>query len=170
MPDPNHLKRVAEWKADDILFCIARIPQTGRLLIGGSDFKVYEFDAAAEKPERIPFAGEGHRSYVTGLALIGETLVSGGYDGRLIWWNVTDREQIREIGIDEQGDGHRRVLVAEVAHGDGLLEPVADEASAHHQHGAVGDAGPRGFAQDEPPFEGFRGEHRQVFGRLPVQS
>ena len=92
MPDPKQLKRVAEWKSDDILFCIARVPETERLLIGSSDFKVYEFDAAAEKPERTPFEGEGHRSFVTGLALVGDTLVSGGYDGRLVWWNLAEHK------------------------------------------------------------------------------
>jgi len=102
MPDPKHLKRVAEWKSDDILFCIARIPETERLLIGSSDFKVYEFDAAAEKPERMLFDGEGHRSFVTGLALVGDTLVSGGYDGRLVWWNVPERKQVRDVAAHER--------------------------------------------------------------------
>ena len=121
MPDPNHLKRLAEWKADDIVFCIARIPAGERLLIGGSDFKVYEFDVAAEKPQRTPFEGEGHRSYVTGLALVGDTLVSGGYDGRLTWWNLDERKQVREVAAHEKWvrrviatpDGTRLVSVAD---------------------------------------------------------
>jgi WD40 repeat protein len=122
MRDPKLLKRVAEWKSDDIQFCIARVPQTGRLLIGSSDFRVYELDAAAEKPERTPFEGEGHRSYVTGLALSGETLVSGGYDGRLIWWNLDERKQVREVAA------HARWIRRVIATPDGTrLISVADD-------------------------------------------
>jgi len=91
MTDPKNLRRVAEWKSEDILFAVARVPATERLFVGSSDFGVHEFDLAAEQPQRVPFAGEAHTSYVTGLALAGETLVSGGYDGRLIWWNVAER-------------------------------------------------------------------------------
>ena len=38
-----------------------------------------------------------HDSYVTGLALAGSTLVSGGYDGRLIWWNVESHSRVRDV-------------------------------------------------------------------------
>lgn len=121
MPDPARLQRLAEWKSDDILFCVARVPDSERLLIGGSDFQVCEFDASAGKPERIPFEGAGHRSYVTGLALAGEMLVSGGYDGRLIWWNVAERKQLRDLAAHQKWirrvmatpDGTRIVSIAD---------------------------------------------------------
>ena len=47
-------------------------------------------------PRRSPSAKElgRHESYVTGLALAGgEALVSGGYDGRLIWWDTESRSR-----------------------------------------------------------------------------
>ena len=97
MTDPQHLRRVAEWKSEDILFALARVPNAERLFLGSSDFGIHEFDVSAEEPQRIPFEGDGHSSYVTGLALVGDTLVSGSYDGRLICWNIAERTPIREV-------------------------------------------------------------------------
>lgn len=93
--DNMQIKRTGEWTCSDIVFGIARLPGTEKLFIGGSDFQVYEFDLAAEKPQREAFVGDGHQSYVSSLALAGETLVSGSFDGQLIWWNPADRSQIR---------------------------------------------------------------------------
>jgi len=120
--DPKQLRRVADWKCDDILFCIARLPETERLFVGSSNFQVAEFDVAAEKPERVVFAGEGHRSYVTGLALAGKTLVSGSYDGRLIWWDIETREQIRAVDAHERWI--RRVMATPA--GDAIIS-IADD-------------------------------------------
>ena len=108
MTDPKHLRRVDEWKSEDILFAIASDQVTERLFVGGSDFGVYEFDAAAEQPQRVPFSGETHTSYVTGLALAGDRLVSGSYDGRLIWWNVAEHRSERAVAAHERWI--RRVL------------------------------------------------------------
>ena len=54
-----------------IAFCIANLRGTQRLFFGTSEFKVYELDMAAEKPQPVEFTGEGHQSYVTGAALAG---------------------------------------------------------------------------------------------------
>ena len=69
----------------DILLAIALRPDNQNLLLGSSDAGVYELDMSAEKPERIKFSGEGHRSYVTGIAALPEHAVSCSYDGQLIW-------------------------------------------------------------------------------------
>lgn len=108
MTDPKHLRRVAEWKSDDILFAIARVPATERLFVGSSDFGVHEFDAAAEAPQRVAFTDGGHSSYVTGLALAGDHLVSGSYDGRLIWWDLAERRPVRDVKAHDRWI--RRVL------------------------------------------------------------
>ena len=60
--DPLKLAVAKTIRLKSIGFCIARLPQTERLFIGGSDFKVYEIDAALEKPELIEFQGDGHQS------------------------------------------------------------------------------------------------------------
>lgn len=78
-----------------IAFTLARVPSSDRLLFGSSDFKVYDLDLSAKKPE--PKALGEHQSYVTGLALCGKTVVSGAYDGRLIWWDIEARKQIRAV-------------------------------------------------------------------------
>lgn len=121
MTDPRQLKRIADWQSEDILFCIARAPHTERLFVGSSDFRVYELDVAAEKPERAPFGGDGHRSYVTGAALAGERLVTGGYDGRLLWWNIGDRTLSQDVPAHDKWirrviatpDGGRVISVAD---------------------------------------------------------
>lgn len=78
-----------------IAFTLARIPGSDRLFFGSSDFKVYNLDLSASKTE--PKALGEHHSYVSGLALSDKVAVSGGYDGRLIWWDIEARKQIRVI-------------------------------------------------------------------------
>ncbi|MCA9052409.1 MAG: hypothetical protein KDA75_01165, partial [Planctomycetaceae bacterium] len=107
---------------DDIVFGLARVPDTSRLLIGSSNFGVYEFDVAAEKPERVEFTGDRHQSYVTGLALLGDTLISGSYDQRLIFWNIADRTAIR--AVDAHGRWIRRLATVPSR---GLVLSVADD-------------------------------------------
>jgi WD40 repeat protein len=75
--------------------CVARVPNSERLWFGSSDFKLYEVDLAADKPQ--PIGLEGHRSYVSGVVLAGQQLISGGWDGKLIWWNVEERRPIRTV-------------------------------------------------------------------------
>ena len=120
--NPAKLKEVHNLKQDFIVFCAARVPQTQRLYIGSSDFKVYEIDFAAEKPEPVPFSGVGHESYVTGVAMSGSHLVSGGYDGRLVWWDTETRKPVRVAYAHEKWI--RRV----VASPDGsLVASVGDD-------------------------------------------
>lgn len=89
------IERTAEWNSQDILFSIACLSDTSTLFVGSSDFRVYEFDVAQEKPERVEFTGEGHRSYVTGMTRVSDSLVTGSYDGSLIWWDIVNRSSIR---------------------------------------------------------------------------
>ena len=93
--DPNTLKVVREISRDDILFSVARAGDASRVFVGSSDACIYEMDAMAEEPE--PLAMEGHESYVTGLVRAGERLISGSFDGALIWWNVETRQTVRKI-------------------------------------------------------------------------
>src|SRR5262249_37936106 len=87
------------------LLSIVRVPNSQRLFLGCSDFKVYEVDLSQPKPE-FKALGE-HQSYVTGVALAGSTLVSGSYDGRLLCWDIPSRDQIR--AVDAHGKWIRRV-------------------------------------------------------------
>jgi WD40 repeat protein len=119
-PDPARLKLVKDVPTRGIVFRMARVPGTARFFLGGSDFKVYEIDLSSPKPE--PKELGAHASYVTGLALAGGVLVSGAYDGRLIWWDAASRSQIRSV------EAHAKWIRNVVAAPDGrLLASVADD-------------------------------------------
>jgi WD40 repeat protein len=118
--NPDKLKSVRQLSAKGVLFCVARQPGGGRLFLGASDFTVSELDLSADKPE--PKEIGRHASYVTGLALAGPALVSGGYDGRLIWWDVEKRSQIRSV------DAHKKWVRGVTAAPDGkTVASVADD-------------------------------------------
>ena len=74
--DPAKLKRVKDFGISGIAFCVARELGSGKLFFGNSDFKVYEVDALAEKPESKAFEAKGHNSYVMGVALTAESLAT----------------------------------------------------------------------------------------------
>jgi WD40 repeat protein len=94
--DPTKLQKTKEFSLPSIAMCVARMPNSGRLIFGSSDFKLHELDVFAEKPQPVPF-GEGHQSYVTGVVLTAPNVaVSGSYDGQLFWWDVEKREATRK--------------------------------------------------------------------------
>lgn len=138
--DPTKFKVAKTARIKGIALCLANVPGTQKLFLGSSDFKVYELDLAAEKPQPVEFTGEGHQSYVTGAALAGSQLVTGGYDGRVIWWDIEKREPIRSIAAHERWirnvvaspDGK---LVATVA--DDMLCKIWDATSAELRHTLV---------------------------------
>jgi WD40 repeat protein len=118
--DPTKLKVVKQLSRPDILFCLARVPGTSQVFFGSSDAKVYGVDLSLEKPE--PQAVAEHESYVTGLALAGNYVISGGYDCRLIWTAVENREQVRSI------DAHQsRIRQIVAAPGGQIIASVADD-------------------------------------------
>jgi WD40 repeat protein len=102
------MKVVKDIPSRGTAFAIVRVGDGKRLLFGSSDFKVYDVDLTQAKPEPKPL-GE-HSSYVTGLALAGKTAVSGSYDGRLIWWDVEARKQLR--AVEAHGKWIRKVAAS----------------------------------------------------------
>jgi WD40 repeat protein len=89
------LKLVQELGRKEILLSLARMPGSARVFVGASDGNVYDVDLAAEKPEWKPLAGHG--PFVTGVALAGDTLVSGGYDCRLLWRKTESGEAFHTV-------------------------------------------------------------------------
>lgn len=130
MPLPNEVKQTREIGRKEILLSVARAKSSARLYLGASDGQVYVTDGAAEKPEFQ--AWEGHTSYVTGLALAGTSLVSGSYDGQLIWRDAEAGTVIRQVNAHPRWirrvaaslDGH---WVASVA--DDMVARLWDAAS-----------------------------------------
>ncbi len=137
LADPTKFKITKTVRLPGISLCIALLPQSQKLFVGGSDFKVRELDMAADKPQPVEFTVEGHQSYVTGAAIMGPHLVTGGYDGRLIWWDIEKRAPVRAVvahdkwmrGLVASPDGR---LIASVA--DDMLCKVWDSAAGNLVH------------------------------------
>jgi WD40 repeat protein len=118
--NPDTLKLAKDLPSKGIFFSIARVPESSRAFLGSSDFKVYEMDLAEAKPEAKELGG--HKSYVTSVVLAGQTLISGSYDGQLIWWDAEKRTQIRAV------DAHQKWIRRVVASPDGkTVASVADD-------------------------------------------
>jgi WD40 repeat protein len=119
-PNPESLKLVKDHGRPAVAFAVARIPGTGRVFLGSSDFKVTEGDLAAAKFE--PTELYAHGSYVTTLALAGTALVSGGYDGKLVWWDTEKKKELRRL------DAHAKWIRQVTVSPDGkLVASVADD-------------------------------------------
>jgi WD40 repeat protein len=118
--NPEKLKLVKDLSRPGITMSIARVPATSRFFLGSSDFKVYDIDLEPAKPEAKELGA--HTSYVTGVALAGKQLVSGSYDGRLLWWDIEERKQVRAV------DAHQKWIRRVVASADGkTIASVADD-------------------------------------------
>jgi WD40 repeat protein len=98
--NPRNLRSVRNIQRRDILLSAARVPNSGRLLVASSQNKVFEIDASQDNAQPIEHADHGR--YVTAVRLAGDTVISGGYDGRLIFWDLQNRREIRTI------DAHTR--------------------------------------------------------------
>ncbi|MSR59834.1 MAG: hypothetical protein EXS05_19720 [Planctomycetaceae bacterium] len=118
--DPTKLKVAKQIDHAGIFFAMARVPGASRVFVGSSDAKVYDVDFAAETPVWKELAG--HDSYVTGVALAGQAVISGAYDGKLIWWD-------REAGsIDRKVDAHSKWIRGVTASRDGrFIASVSDD-------------------------------------------
>lgn len=128
---PDSLKLVKDHGRPSIAFAVARVPGSARVFLGSSDFKVSETDFAAAKfEEKVLYA---HGSYVTGVALAGKFLVSGGYDGKLAWWDTEEREKVRTL------DAHAKWVRRVVASPDGkFVASVADDMACKVWDAATG--------------------------------
>lgn len=128
--NPEKLKPVKSFSDKNVFFAIARTA-AGRTFVGSSDFKVSEIDLNASKPELKEIGA--HQSYVNGLALAGDSLISGGYDGKLIWWDIVKKSKMREI------DAHRKWIRQVRASRDGKFAvSVADDMVARVWDTATG--------------------------------
>lgn len=123
MPEnPPTLKDVKQLSRPDMVFALAHVPGGRRLIFGGSDFGVYDVDFAQEKPE--PRKLGAHESYANAVAIAGRAAVSGGYDGRLIWWDLDSSAgpMIRNV------EAHAKWIRDVAASPDGaLVASVADD-------------------------------------------
>ncbi|QJW92747.1 WD40 repeat domain-containing protein [Frigoriglobus tundricola] len=119
-PNPDTLKLAKDFSRPVITFAIARADGSETAYLGCSDFKVYAADFAAARFE--PKELYAHESYVTGVALAGTTLVSGGYDGKLTWYDTAEKKVICTQ------DAHAKWIRKVIASPDGTtVASVADD-------------------------------------------
>ncbi|HIE96994.1 MAG TPA: hypothetical protein EYG03_24765 [Planctomycetes bacterium] len=88
MPAVSSVKIARSFPLPGAVFCVASGELPGQLYFGSSDFSIYRVDSDAEKPKPAAVSDGKHDSYVTGLVRNGDTLISGSYDGSLIWWDA----------------------------------------------------------------------------------
>lgn len=106
--DPTAIHESAKWKHSRPLTA-CRFDPTGKYLFtGAEDNTVQRWDAATGAVTSLA----AHDSWVRaiGFSQDGQTLYTGGYDGRLIWWPATTEkpEPIRKI--EPAHDGWLRAL------------------------------------------------------------
>lgn len=95
-PDaPRNLHPLRTIARRDILFAVARVPNSETLLLASSDGAVHEINAGDSNPADRELAHHGR--YVTSVRLAGDIAISGGYDGRLIWWDMARGQVVRTI-------------------------------------------------------------------------
>lgn len=121
VPTPEAFRQTADHGRPVITFAVALGDRPGRAYFGCSDFKVYEADLAAAKVEFKELHAT-HGSYVTGVAFAAGHVVSGAYDGKLVWWHAAENRHVRTV------DAHGRWVRKVVASPDGtLVASVADD-------------------------------------------
>jgi WD40 repeat protein len=129
---PRNPRTLREIARRDILFAVARVPESDTLIVASSDGKVHELDAGQNNPQDEELAEHGR--YVTSVRLAGDLVVSGGYDGRLIWW---DREQCELVRTVAAHDRWLRDIA--VAPDGSKLASVGDDMVARIWNAATGE-------------------------------
>lgn len=120
MANPEKLKLVKDLGLKAVASSVARVPNSSRIYLASSDFKVYEADVAATRFE--PKELFASAAWVNGVALAGKTLVSGGYDCKLTWFDTEANKTIRSE------EAHAKLIRRVRASRDGkVVASVADD-------------------------------------------
>ncbi len=132
---PDAVKVQKQFSLPAIAFCVALEQATSLAYVGLSDFSVQKVDLSVADIQPTAFGAKEHTSYVSGLARCGETLISGGYDCSLIWWNVESGAVIRRLS-----DAHARwIRMLAVSPDQSRLASVADDMKTKLWDTATGE-------------------------------
>jgi WD40 repeat protein len=105
--DPKSVRLIASIKTPGILFGIA-LDEDRRTLYGaGMDGGLYSLDLSNPRALAVK-KGELHENYVSSLVLRGDTLISTGYDRKIVWSDPATGKIIRSVSGH---DGWIRKLV-----------------------------------------------------------
>jgi WD40 repeat protein len=88
--DVTKSKVLHQWKCESPLIACRLSPAGGVCVSSAQDFTLQRWNMSNGEKSLLT----GHESWVHGLTFSknGDLLVSGGCDGRLIWWSVADAE------------------------------------------------------------------------------
>lgn len=154
MPEKDKKEPVeltAACELPGILFGMCLDSEGGKIYGAGTDASVYRVDVNAEKPTAEK-AWTNHDNYVSALVWLNGTVVSGGFDRRLIWTKFESGETVRTIENAHEGwirdlaafpDGTRIVSV-----GDDMLVKIWDASTGELSRSLTGHERqtPQGFA------------------------
>jgi hypothetical protein len=97
---PQGVKLLASAAVEGTLFAIA-LDESRQMLYGaGMDGDLYVVDVKAEKPAAVR-KGELHDNYVASCLLCGGVLISGGFDGKLVWTEPGSGKRIRSVAAHD---------------------------------------------------------------------
>lgn len=90
------LTLVHDHKLPSGVLGLANEPEGGRAFAACADGSVYAVDLADGKAEAFD---ERHESFASGCVLLpdGRTLISGGYDGRILWHDVATKRCLLQV-------------------------------------------------------------------------
>jgi WD40 repeat protein len=101
LPNLEHVKIAKSVSRPGDFLSVVREADSDRVWLGHTDFRIYAVDFTADKPQAEEVFTD-HTSYVSSLALLGETLISASWDRTIRWWNIHDRKPVRSV------DAHQR--------------------------------------------------------------
>jgi WD40 repeat protein len=115
---PQSLRSVREINRPDVFFTVAKVPGTDHYLVGGIEGKVFYMPAVEATPLMKVLADHGRQ--ITSVRVAGDVAISGGYDGRLMWWDLKQGRLVRTVQAHERWMRQMRIspdgkLVASVA-------------------------------------------------------
>lgn len=108
MIDPKLARLIHTGEVPGILYGCCLDPATGHCYAGGADGHLYRLAtrvAEGEKPlpEKAPAEKlwRHHDNYIAALAWHAGTIISAGYDGKLVWTQAASGEKTREVAAHQ---------------------------------------------------------------------
>lgn len=121
---PEQIRKGRTVRLPGIAFCAAAGLNAKQLFAGLADFAVHQIDLSGDEIATSPLSETPlHSSYVTGIVVLQDEVISGGYDRRLIWSNPVTGEP--RLQVEDAHDRWIRMLQA--APNRGLIVSVGDD-------------------------------------------
>lgn len=145
-PVKTHVSK--DWTHNSPLISCRFDPSGKWVFAGAQDSRVWRFDAESGSKTELA----GHESWIRAIAFSkdGQTLITGGYDGRLAWWPVHDEKPSPTKTVDAH-QGWIRALA--VSPGGDILASVGNDLVVRLWNAA-----------DGAPLKELSGHQRHIYG------